>query len=207
MKTLRVTLSCGALLCLAACSAGAQKDIAPALTQSSQATIDTSVAESPSAATATTSLTEPTSSSSLPAGACATSQLTVELANEQGAAGSRIADLVFTNISGEDCTLSGFPGVSAVTGGDGTQLGQAARRETGIEPVEVTLQPGAQARAAMKITNVGLFDQAQCQPQAAEGLRVYPPENTDSLYVAVPGLQGCAGEVDYLSVQPIAPAA
>ncbi|WP_276650939.1 DUF4232 domain-containing protein [Corynebacterium vitaeruminis] len=207
MNTLRVTLSCGVLLCLAACSTGAQKDIAPALTQSGQATNATSATDPSPSATATTSPTESTATSNLPVGACATSQLKVEFANEQGAAGSRIADLVFTNISGEGCTLSGFPGVSAVTGGDGTQLGQAARRETGIEPEPVTLQPGAHARAAIKITNVGLFDQAQCQPQAADGLRVFPPENTDSLYVAVPGLQGCAGEVDYLSVQPIAPAA
>lgn len=206
MNTLRVTLSSGILLCLAACSTGAQEDNAPTSNESSTSTAAGSTAASSPAAPATISPTESTASSSLPAGACATSQLRVELANEQGAAGSRLADLVFTNISGEGCTLAGFPGVSAVTGSDGTQLGPAATRETGIEAATVTLHPGAQARAAMKITNVGLFDQAQCQPQSADGLRVYPPENTDSLFVAVPGLEGCAGEVDYLSVQPIAPA-
>ncbi|AHI22238.1 DUF4232 domain-containing protein [Corynebacterium vitaeruminis] len=206
MTKSRLILSSGILLCLAACSTGAQEDNAPASTQPSQATIATSIAPSSPATPATISPTESTASNSLPAGACATSQLKVELANEQGAAGSRLADLVFTNISGEGCTLAGFPGVSAVTGNDGTQLGPAATRETGIEAATVTLQPGAQARASMKITNVGLFDQAQCQPQSADGLRVYPPENTDSLFVAVPGLQGCAGEVDYLSVQPITPA-
>nr|WP_269093099.1 DUF4232 domain-containing protein [Corynebacterium accolens] len=139
----------------------------------------------------------------MPEGACATSQLSAEITNEQGAAGSRLVDIVLTNTSGEECTLTGFPGVSAVTGNDGTQLGPAALRETGTEAATVTLAPGAQARAGLKITNVGLLDAAACQPQDADGLRIYPPENTDSLYVAVPGLQGCAGEVDILSVQPI----
>lgn len=139
----------------------------------------------------------------MPEGACATSQLSAEITNEQGAPGSRLVDIVLTNTSGEECTLTGFPGVSAVTGNDGTQLGPAALRETGTEAATVTLAPGAQARAGLKITNVGLLDAAACQPQEADGLRIYPPENTDSLYVAVPGLQGCAGEVDILSVQPI----
>ena len=139
----------------------------------------------------------------MPEGACATSQLSAEITNEQEAAGSRLVDIVLTNTSGEECTLTGFPGVSAVTGNDGTQLGPAALRETGTEAATVTLAPGAQARAGLKISNVGLLDAAACQPQDADGLRIYPPENTDSLYVAVPGLQACAGEVDILSVQPI----
>ena len=139
----------------------------------------------------------------MPEGACATSQLSAEITNEQGAAGSRLVDIVLTNTSDEECTLTGFPGVSAVTGNDGTQVGPAALRETGTEAATVTLAPGAQARAGLKITNVGLLDAAACQPQDADGLRIYPPENTDSLYVAVPGLQACAGEVDILSVQPI----
>ena len=213
MKNLRALLSLSLLLPLAACSAGEEDSAAPSavtttVVHSADAPAGDDAADDvASGAAPGASGTAPAPASStilpLPEGACATSQLSAEITNEQGAAGSRLVDIVLTNASGEECTLTGFPGVSAVTGNDGTQLGPAALRETGTEAATVTLAPGAQARAGLKITNVGLLDAAACQPQDADGLRIYPPENTDSLYVAVPGLQGCAGEVDILSVQPI----
>lgn len=213
MKNLRALLSLSLLLPLAACSAGEEDSAAPSavtttVVHSADAPAGDDAADDvASGAAPGASGTAPAPASStippLPEGACATSQLSAEITNEQGAAGSRLVDIVLTNTSDEECTLTGFPGVSAVTGNDGTQLGPAALRETGTEAAPVTLAPGAQARAGLKITNVGLLDAAACQPQDADGLRIYPPENTDSLYVAVPGLQGCAGEVDILSVQPI----
>ena len=229
MKNLRALLSLSLLLPLAACSAGEEDSAAPSAVtttvvhsadapagdDAADGTVGAGGADAADTATADdvasgaapgASGTAPAPASSippLPEGACATSQLSTEITNEQGAAGSRLVDIVLTNTSDEECTLTGFPGVSAVTSNDGTQLGPAALRETGTEAATVTLAPGAQARAGLKITNVGLLDAAACQPQDADGLRIYPPENTDSLYVAVPGLQACAGEVDILSVQPI----
>ncbi|MDK8763393.1 DUF4232 domain-containing protein [Corynebacterium sp. MSK218] len=213
MKNLRALLSLSLLLPLAACSAGEEDSAAPSavtttVVHSADAPAGDDAADDvASGAAPGASGTAPAPASStippLPEGACATSQLSAEITNEQGAAGSRLVDIVLTNTSDEECTLTGFPGVSAVTGNDGTQVGPAALRETGTEAATVTLAPGAQARAGLKITNVGLLDAAACQPQDADGLRIYPPENTDSLYVAVPGLQACAGEVDILSVQPI----
>ena len=230
MKNVRVLLSLSLLLPLAACSAGEEDTAAPSVVtttvvhstdapagdDAADGTVGAGGADAADTATADdvasgaapgASGTAPAPASStippLPEGACATSQLSTEITNEQGAAGSRLVDIVLTNTSDEECTLTGFPGVSAVTSNDGTQLGPAALRETGTEAATVTLAPGAQARTGLKITNVGLLDAAACQPQDADGLRIYPPENTDSLYVAVPGLQACAGEVDILSVQPI----
>ena len=213
MKNLRALLSLSLLLPLAACSASEEDSAAPSavtttVVHSADAPAGDDAADDvASGAAPGASGTAPAPASStippLPEGACATSQLSTEITNEQGAAGSRLVDIVLTNTSGEECTLTGFPGVSAVTSNDGTQLGPAALRETGTEAATVTLAPGAQARTGLKITNVGLLDAAACQPQDADGLRIYPPENTDSLYVAVPGLQACAGEVDILSVQPI----
>lgn len=213
VKNLRALLSLSLLLPLAACSAGEEDSAAPSavtttVVHSADAPAGDDAADDvASGAAPGASGTAPAPASStippLPEGACATSQLSTEITNEQGAAGSRLVDIVLTNTSDEECTLTGFPGVSAVTSNDGTQLGPAALRETGTEAATVTLAPGAQARAGLKITNVGLLDAAACQPQDADGLRIYPPENTDSLYVAVPGLQACAGEVDILSVQPI----
>ena len=137
---------------------------------------------------------------------CATAQLDIGLADEQGAAGSLLADITFTNTSSEPCTLHGFPGVSAVTNDDGTQLGAAAVRETGKEATTVTLQPGQSARAGLKMTNVGVLDPASCQPQTADGLRVYPPGETASAFIRVEGLEGCASDANYLSIQPVSAA-
>ena len=136
-------------------------------------------------------------------GACATRQLDIGLSNEQGAAGSRLADITFTNTSSTPCTLKGFPGVSAVTNNDGTQLGPAAERESGQGTTTVTLAPGHSARAGLKMTNIGVLDPASCQPQAADGLRVYPPGETASAFIRVAGLEGCAGDANYLSIQPV----
>lgn len=136
-------------------------------------------------------------------GTCATEQLDIGLSNEQGAAGSRLADITFTNTSSEPCTLNGFPGVSAVTNNDGTQLGAAAERESDQETTTITLAPGHSARAGLKMTNVGVLDPASCQPQAADGLRVYPPGETASAFIRISGLEGCAGDAHYLSIQPV----
>lgn len=136
-------------------------------------------------------------------GTCATEQLDIGLSNEQGAAGSRLADITFTNTSSEPCTLNGFPGVSAVTNNDGAQLGAAAERESDQETTTITLAPGHSARAGLKMTNVGVLDPASCQPQAADGLRVYPPGETASAFIRISGLEGCAGDAHYLSIQPV----
>lgn len=135
--------------------------------------------------------------------ACATQQLDIRLSNEQGAAGSRLADITFTNTSSTPCTLKGFPGVSAVTNDDGTQLGPAAERESGQGTTTVTLAPGRSARAGLKMTNIGVLDPASCQPQAADGLRVYPPGETASAFIRISGFEGCAGDANYLSIQPV----
>ncbi|QRP97071.1 DUF4232 domain-containing protein [Corynebacterium sp. FDAARGOS 1242] len=164
-------------------------------------------ADSPASDASSSKATQEDTAETVPAstedGACATAQLDISLNNEQGAAGSRLADIVFTNTSNAPCTLTGFPGVSAVTNDDGTQLGAAAERETSLPSATVTLEPGKSARAGLKMTVVDVIDPATCQPQPADGLRVYPPGETASAFVRVEGLQGCAGEANYLSVQPV----
>ncbi|WP_262347240.1 DUF4232 domain-containing protein [Corynebacterium aurimucosum] len=160
MKNLRALLSLSLLLPLAACSAGEEDSAAPSavtttVVHSANAPAGDDAADDvASGAAPGASGTAPAPASStippLPEGACATSQLSAEIANEQGAAGSLLVDIVLTNTSGEECTLTGFPGVSAVTSNDGTQLGPAALRETSTEAATVTLAPGAQARAGSR---------------------------------------------------------
>jgi hypothetical protein len=56
----------------------------------------------------------------------------------------------------------------------------------------VVLRPGGKAQALVQFVQVANFDAAVCQPTPVRGLRVYPPGDTASLFVAADGT-GCAG--------------
>jgi hypothetical protein len=102
--------------------------------------------------------------------------------------------LRFTNTGSAPCVLVGFPGVSYVAGDKGVQVGPAAER-SGAKGTQVTLAPGHTASSAVAAVTTGVFDPAQCKPTAVRGFRVYPPDETASMFVALPGSgsQGCAG--------------
>ena len=124
-------------------------------------------------------------------GTCLASGLKGTLGASQGAAGTIYTDLVLTNNSGHTCTLYGYPGVSFVTAAGGSQIGAAANRDT-ISPVTlVTLAPSGQANFLIGLTDVGVYPASQCTPVTVSMLRVYPPGDYDSLYVAYSG-QTCA---------------
>jgi hypothetical protein len=91
-----------------------------------------------------------------------------------------------------------------VAGDDGHQVGPAAA-EAGERGGEVVLRPGGQAAAAVQFAQVANFDAAVCRPTPVRGLRVYPPGDTASLFVAADGT-GCAGTPPgpQLSVQTVA---
>jgi hypothetical protein len=134
--------------------------------------------------------------------ACATSGLDVWLDTQgQGAAGTIYYQLNFTNLSGGTCTLFGYPGVSATDLG-GTQLGSAAAR-VGATPHTVTLANGATAFAQLGIVQAGIFPSSQCGPVTAAGLRVFPPNQTQSRKVPFP-FAACAktGPL-YLKILPV----
>lgn len=122
---------------------------------------------------------------------CKPANLKLTLGPTNGAAGTFYAPLRFTNVSDATCVMVGWPGVSYVTGDNGTQVGQPAKR-TGPKGPQVTLRPGAVASSVLAMTDVGVFDPAECKPTATRGLRVYPPDSTASMFVARPG-RGCAG--------------
>jgi hypothetical protein len=108
--------------------------------------------------------------------------------------------LNFTNTSQSECTLNGHPGVSFVAGEQGQQVGAPAER-TG-DPTRVVLAAGATAHADLVVVNADVFDPAQCQPVDVAGLRVYPPDQTASVFVPFPS-RGCtsqAAEVNPLSI-------
>lgn len=116
---------------------------------------------------------------------CATSGLVMWLnAEGSGTAGSFFFKIELANLSGRTCTLSGYPGVSAVSLG-GHQIGGAARRETARHPRVITLAPEAQATAILRLVDVGALP-ASCHPATAAAFRVYPPGQRTSKLVPFP---------------------
>lgn len=136
-----------------------------------------------------------------PAG-CASAQLKLTAGRGAGAAGSVELPLLFTNTGSQACTLYGFPGVSLV-GADGAQIGAPATR-TGSAGAATVLAPGDSARADLRVTRAENYPQDRCAPAPAQGLRVYPPDRTQALYLPRDGLTGCTNSgVQLLSVRAV----
>jgi hypothetical protein len=134
---------------------------------------------------------------------CSTSGLVVWLNTQgNGTLGSVYYQLQFTNLSGRTCTLSGYPGVSAVSL-QGRQLGRSGSRESGTKPRTVTLANGMTAVATLRIVVAGNFPSSRCKQTTAAGLRVYPPNQTTTKTVAFP-FEACSRSgPTVLSVGPI----
>jgi hypothetical protein len=133
---------------------------------------------------------------------CATSGLDVWLdTNGTSGASHTGYKLNFTNLSGNTCTLFGYPGVSGVTLA-GTQIGSAASRGSGT-PHTVTLANGATTHALVVITNTGVFPPSSCNAVTAAGMRVYPPNQTKSRVVPFPFSACSKSGTIYLSISTV----
>lgn len=122
---------------------------------------------------------------------CATANLQVKLGAGQGAAGSRIVPIDFTNSGSLGCTLYGYPGVSLAGGNPPAQIGAAAVRDPVSPAKQLTLAPGGTANAMLRVTVAGNYPAATCGPTPATTLVVYPPNQTAS--VSVPySATGCS---------------
>ncbi len=185
---------------LAGCGGGEQ------LPGSEQQNSSPTTSSRPASPSPTTSSPEPTTTASSPGsdGAqqtpkpeanpdlCTSGDVKLSLGPASGAAGTIWRPLRFTNVSGAPCEIQGFPGVSYVAGDDGHQVGAAAYRE-GSKGDPVILTAGETAYAAVGFTQVGNYDPKDCQPTQVRGLRVYPPQETDSKFLPYQRT-GCANE-------------
>jgi hypothetical protein len=135
---------------------------------------------------------------------CTAGDLRLSLGGGDAAAGTVYRTLRFTNVSGRSCTLRGYPGVSYVAGDDGHQVGgPAARTPEGGTPIR--LGSGQTASAVVGLVNVHNYEAATCRPQPVRGLRVYPPDETRSTFVALRNT-GCANPaVNQLTVSALQP--
>lgn len=122
---------------------------------------------------------------------CRANTLRVSLGGGDAAAGTSYVQLEFTNTGTRSCVIQGFPGVSYVAGDNGTQVGAPAERD-GTKGGAVTLAPRGVASATLAMVQVLNYEESVCRPTPVRGLRVYPPGDTASVFVATNGT-GCAG--------------
>lgn len=135
---------------------------------------------------------------------CTVDELTLSLGKSNGAAGSQIVPILFKNKGSVTCELHGFPGVSLVGNGNGTQLGAPADQDSATAIKANTLKPGDTVQASLKIEQAANY--GNCTVVAADGLRVYPPHSYQAVFVKASGLSGCSNaDVHLMSVKPVLP--
>ncbi|MEV8438480.1 DUF4232 domain-containing protein [Actinosynnema sp. NPDC051121] len=127
------------------------------------------------------------------AGTCRSVDLDIAFGRVEGAAGTVYREVVFTNRGLRTCVLRGFPGVSYVDA-DGNQVGAAAVR-VGERGPSLTLPHGAAGIADVGFAQVDNFDPDACRKTPVWGIRVFPPDETAPLYLAMTDQYGCAGDV------------
>lgn len=121
-----------------------------------------------------------------------------------GAAGSVYMQLNLTNTGAEPCLLKGFAGVSLAAGNTGEPLGAPAVRDESAAPVDVLLAPGGTGTAVLRYTQAANYQ--DCALVDAAGFRIYPPEDTASLFVNRPS-QACSNaEITLLTIGAFQPA-
>jgi Protein of unknown function (DUF4232) len=111
---------------------------------------------------------------------CTTAQLTVTIGATQGAAGTDLYPLVFTNSGTATCLLQGFPGVS-FAGPSGAQVAWPATRVGSLNGPTIRVDPGSSATSEVLLhAAAGL----SCPtPTTVTGLRVFPPNQYASVIV------------------------
>ena len=199
----RLALTAAALICTAAVAGCASSG------SGQPAASGSTPAASPSGPAATSSSNTPAvvAPSSPAAGtpACATSALQVKLGSSDGYAGGVYVIIDFTNTSGSSCTLFGYPGVSLVTGPPYKQIGVAAKRSTSTPKKLVTLAAGATAQAQLQIVDALNFPSATCGPTKATALKIYPPNQTEPVYLPNTST-GCTKPVQIMYIGAVRPA-
>ncbi|MGO4248059.1 DUF4232 domain-containing protein [Paenarthrobacter sp. RAF54_2] len=182
IKTGLVTTTAAAsLLLLAACGPSpspAGSSSAPPTSSSASPT-----SASPSASNSPSPSGTATSAAPAAEGQCKAGSLTAATdSTGGGAAGSIYEKLVLTNSGTTPCTLEGFAGVSLTADANGAPIGEPATRETTTPVTKIELAPGKSAWAELRYTQAGNY--GDCTKVPAAGYRIYPPNDTASLFVA-----------------------
>lgn len=177
------------IVALSGCSAGATVRAVPDATAAATVTPTTeaSSASSPAPAHGEPAGAGPATSGGTAAaadGECDPADLSGSLIVRAGggSAGHEEYDIVLRNIGSSPCTLQGWPGVSFVGKGNGTQLGAPATFDRSSAHGTVTIASGGVAHASVMVADASAF--GDCHVVTADGFRVYPPGSKASLFVA-----------------------
>jgi hypothetical protein len=194
-----IAVACLAAAGLAGCTAKTTASNTPSATQ----TVTTTPAPAPSASSTTPPVT-PTPSSGAGSGtgagtavaACTSAHLRASIAVNDGggAAGSTYVNVVLTNKGTASCTLQGWPGVSFVGGGNGTQIGKPAVFDRTSAHATVTVVPQGTVSSVLRISQADNYSNADCSPTKADGFRIYPPGQKASLFAQETGFTACASK-------------
>ena len=101
-----------------------------------------------------------------------------------GAAGNVSMKLILTNAGAGPCLLTGFAGVSLTAGPTGEPIGAAATFDYSSPAPELLLAPGQAGTATLQYSQAGNYP--DCTRTQAAGFRIYPPEDTASLFIVQP---------------------
>jgi hypothetical protein len=201
-----LALAIGIAVPLAACSGASQTTGDPApteqVTQPGAPAAPTAPDDGSAQAPASTAGTEPGQDPPKTDGLCTTAALHVTMTPEDAAAGSRYFTITFKNQGETSCHLNGHPGVSAVAGDKGEQLGKAAAHGA-PDPGRVTLAPGDSAHATLKAVNIGDDGgplAGRCKVESAAGWRIYPPDSKKSVFLRQADMRACGSDVEWLTV-------
>lgn len=127
---------------------------------------------------------------------CTVSQLSGSIADGGGggSAGAQRVAIVLHDKSTASCTLQGWPGISFVGGGNGTQIGNSATLDRATPHQPLTLRPGGEVQAIVTVEQSGNWDSATCEPRVTDGFRVIPPGSRQSLFIGASGslFEACA---------------
>jgi hypothetical protein len=179
-----LTTAAAAALLLSGCGGSAAQPPAPTSTATpsdSATSLPTPSGAATESSAAPSSQTAPQSGPAL----CKSSGLTATTdATGGGAAGSVYMQLILTNSGSEPCLLKGFAGVSLTAGADGEPIVAAATRDDSGPVTDVLLAPGKAGTATLRYTQAANYP--DCARTSAAGFRVYPPNDTASLFIAQP---------------------
>ena len=181
------TAAAAAALFLAGCGTGtpqAQTSGTPS-TSSTPASSPTSSAPQPAATGPATAAPAPAVPAPAGPGLCKAAGLTGSIdSTGGGAAGSVYMKLILTNSGTEPCVLKGFAGVSLTADANGAPIGAAAARDESTPAADVLLAPGQAGAATLRYSQAA--NHPDCTMAPAAGFRIYPPEDTASLFIAQP---------------------
>lgn len=184
-----VTAAAAAVLLLSGCGQNSTQSATSAPPSSAQSTTaapaTSSAAPSPSASSSTQASTPAASGAAAGPALCKAADLKGALdSTGGGAAGSVYMKLILTNSGAQPCLLKGFAGVSLTASAEGDPIGAAATRDDSTPAADVLLAPGQAGSATLRYTQAGNYP--DCTRTPAAGFRVYPPEDTASLFLPAP---------------------